>query len=156
MFEVILADEFSTFNADVGIDPQTNKHVVSAINDFADGQWRFARFQKFIWDNIVDTALSSAERNALANHEEQLRVARKYYRWAPLSRVYVCCHSQILKIFPTFLIALKIPVVFTAMLYCVARYLYLNKGVRKDDLMTINPDNIQKLFKTPMDRYRDL
>lgn len=72
MFEVIFDDEFSMFNADLGIDPDTNKHVVSAINDFADGQWRFARFQKFIWDNIVDTALSSAERNALANQSLSL------------------------------------------------------------------------------------
>jgi hypothetical protein len=72
MFEVIFDDEFSTFNTDLGIDPDTNKHVVSAINDFADGQWRFARFQKFIWDNIVDTALSSAERNALANQSFSL------------------------------------------------------------------------------------
>lgn len=45
MFEVIFDDEFSSFNADPGIDPDTNKHVVSAINDFADGNWRFARFQ---------------------------------------------------------------------------------------------------------------
>ncbi|MDP2170129.1 MAG: DUF1837 domain-containing protein [Rhodocyclaceae bacterium] len=72
MFEVIFDDEFSSFNTDSGIDPDTNKHVVSAINDFADGHWRFSRFQKFIWDNIVDTALSSAERNALANQSLSL------------------------------------------------------------------------------------
>lgn len=67
MFEVIFDDDFSSFNTDSNIDPDTNKHVVSAINDFADGHWRFDRFQKFIWDNIADTALSSAERNALSN-----------------------------------------------------------------------------------------
>ncbi len=72
MFEVIFDDEFSSFNTDSEIDPDTNKHVVSAINDFADGHWRFSRFQKFIWDNIVDTALSSAERNALANQSLSL------------------------------------------------------------------------------------
>lgn len=74
MFEVIFDDEFSSFNTDFGIDPDTNKHVVSAINDFADGHWRFSRFQKFIWDNIADTALSSAERNALSNQNFSMLV----------------------------------------------------------------------------------
>jgi len=72
MFEVIFDDEFSSFNTDSAIDPASNKHVVSTINDFADGCWRFPRFQKFIWDNIVDTALSSTERNALANQSLSL------------------------------------------------------------------------------------
>jgi hypothetical protein len=72
MFEVIFDDEFSSFNTDSTVDPHTNKHVVSAINDFVDGHWRFPRFQKFIWDNIADTALSSTERNALANQSLSL------------------------------------------------------------------------------------
>lgn len=72
MFEVLFDDEFSSFNTDSGITPSINKHVVSTINDFVDGEWRFARFQKFIWDNIVETALSSSERNALANQSLSL------------------------------------------------------------------------------------
>lgn len=72
MFEVIFDDAFSSFNTDSGIDPAANKYVVSAINDFENGDWRFNRFQKFIWDNIVDTALSSVERDALANQSLSL------------------------------------------------------------------------------------
>jgi hypothetical protein len=34
MFEVIFDDEFSSFNTDSAIVPDSNKHVVSAINDF--------------------------------------------------------------------------------------------------------------------------
>lgn len=42
-----------------------NEYLVSIVNDFEDGKWRFEKFQNFIWDNIAETALSAIEREAL-------------------------------------------------------------------------------------------
>lgn len=71
-FEVLFDEAFSSFNEDDQISTQNNKHVVSAINGFADGVWRYKRFQNFIWDNIAQTALSSSERNALIGSSHSL------------------------------------------------------------------------------------
>jgi len=47
----------------------TIKKILSIINDFEDGKWRYKKFQEFIWDNVKETALSIKERNALINDE---------------------------------------------------------------------------------------
>jgi hypothetical protein len=33
------------------------EHVLSLANDFESGEWRYGRFQNYIWDNIAETAL---------------------------------------------------------------------------------------------------
>ena len=71
-FEVLIDEAFDAFNDDIAILPSGNKHVLSAINDFEDGGWRYTRFQNFIWDNIIETALSSEERQNLANQNHSL------------------------------------------------------------------------------------
>ena len=72
VFEVLLDVEFIRFNDDATIVPSTNKHVLSAINDFEDKRWRYSRFQNFVWDNIVETALSSTEREKLIHQSHSL------------------------------------------------------------------------------------
>ena len=74
-FEVLIDEAFSGFNDDASIIPSDKKHVLSAINDFEDGKWRYARFQNFIWDNIVETALSNVERQNLSHQNHTLLTA---------------------------------------------------------------------------------
>ena len=64
-FEVLIDDFFTVFNVDQTLDPIQNKKALSFINDFEDGHWRYDKFQKFIWDNIAETALSFRERESL-------------------------------------------------------------------------------------------
>lgn len=66
-FEVLLDEAFSAVNDDVSITPSANKRVLSVVNDFEDTKWRYTHFQNFIWDNIVETALSSVERQNLSD-----------------------------------------------------------------------------------------
>ena len=64
-FEILINDAFSFFNRDSTLKPIDNKKVLSIINDFENGDWRYEKFQKFIWNNIKETALSYKERQAL-------------------------------------------------------------------------------------------
>jgi hypothetical protein len=64
-FEIILDDIFSVLTLDSSLEPIENKKVLSIINGFEDGQWRFDNFHKFVWNNIKETALSYKERQAL-------------------------------------------------------------------------------------------
>lgn len=42
-----------------------NKHLLSYLNDFESGEWRYKHFNKFILDNLCETALSNKERSKL-------------------------------------------------------------------------------------------
>jgi hypothetical protein len=42
------------------------------VNGFEDTKWRYTHFQNFIWDNIVETALSSVERQSLSHQSHSL------------------------------------------------------------------------------------
>lgn len=70
IFKVLLNNAFSGFNDDKSITPDTNKRVLSLINDYEDAKWRYDKFHGFVWDNIVQTALSAEERQKLSqrNH----------------------------------------------------------------------------------------
>lgn len=69
-FEILINDEFSNYNLDNNLTPIENKNILSIINDFENGVWRFDKFQKFIWNNIKETALSIQERNSLISEGE--------------------------------------------------------------------------------------
>ena len=64
-FEILIDDIFSVINQDENLTPIGNKRVLSIINDFEDGTWRYDKFQRFIWNNIKETALNYSERQAL-------------------------------------------------------------------------------------------
>ena len=63
-FEVIINDVFDVLKTDDSFLPTDNKFVLGLINDFQEGEWRFEKFQKFIWNNIKETALSLNERRS--------------------------------------------------------------------------------------------
>lgn len=64
-FEILIDESFTNVNTDTSLTPTDNKKLLSIINDFEDGEWRYRKFQEFIWDNIAETALSSKERKSL-------------------------------------------------------------------------------------------
>lgn len=69
-FEIIIDQLFEVVNKDKSLEPIDNKRVLGIINDFEDGKWRYDKFQKFIWNNIKETALSLSERQALLQDGE--------------------------------------------------------------------------------------
>lgn len=64
-FEVLIDESFVNIADGISIGTVGNKSVLSLVNDFEDGNWRFERFQQFVWDNIAETALSERERSSL-------------------------------------------------------------------------------------------
>lgn len=83
-FEILIDDAFSVLNVNADLTLIGNKRVLSLINDFENGAWRFDKFQKFIWNNIKETALSYRERQALIQDGEDsvLTEAAKHLRLA--------------------------------------------------------------------------
>ena len=80
-FDILLDETFASINTQEGLAPVDNKFVLSLVNDFEDGSWRYTKFQDFIWDNIIETALSKAERDKLINQDHtRLRTAAKNLR----------------------------------------------------------------------------
>ncbi|HLN94491.1 MAG TPA: DUF1837 domain-containing protein [Flavobacterium sp.] len=69
-FDVIIDDVFDNVKLDKTLTPTENKRVLGFLNDFENGDWRFDKFQNFIWDNIKETALSHRERKALIDKGE--------------------------------------------------------------------------------------
>ena len=55
-FEILIDEMFINTN---------NKKLLSLINDFEDGEWRYDKFRNFVWNNIGETALSAIERESL-------------------------------------------------------------------------------------------
>lgn len=74
-FEVLIDDSFINICTDSKLTPTENKTLLSIINDYEDGKWRYKEFQNFIWDNIAETSLSHKERNCLVNQSHSILVA---------------------------------------------------------------------------------
>lgn len=64
-FDILIDQSLSSFVTESGTSVISNNNLLSIINDFEDGSWRYQKFHRFIWDNILQTALSSQEREAL-------------------------------------------------------------------------------------------
>lgn len=75
-FEILFDCAFSEVNLDQSLDPVNKKFSTSFLNDFEDGQWRYSKFQSFIWDNIAETSLSYKERESLVNHSLLVAAAK--------------------------------------------------------------------------------
>lgn len=74
-FEILVNDSFLNFNPDSDLESAENKNVLTLLNDYEDNQWRYKKFQNFIWDNIAETALSQKERDSLSDHSHSLLTA---------------------------------------------------------------------------------
>lgn len=63
-FNIIIDCQFSALCSDSSLEPINNKKVLSILNDFENGKWRYNKFIDFIWNNISETALTEKERQA--------------------------------------------------------------------------------------------
>lgn len=64
-YEVLIDSQFIDICSIENLTPIHNKKVLSLVNDYEDGEWMYKKFQRFIWNNISETALSNRERNSL-------------------------------------------------------------------------------------------
>ena len=71
-FEVLIDSTFLDLKIQSGLNPIDNKHLLSLVNDFEDGDWRFEKFNNFVWDHVAETALSHKEREALQSQPMSL------------------------------------------------------------------------------------
>lgn len=64
-FDILISKAFADICTTPGLTPIDKKYVLSLLNDFEEGKWRYERFNDYIWDNISLTALSKQERDDL-------------------------------------------------------------------------------------------
>ena len=85
------------------------------------------------------------------NSEEALRLALKYFGWAPLTRVYNSCNFFCRARLPGIFARSK-PTLIVATLICsVISSLWLNRGICRKDLALLNRKNFRKLSKNRID-----
>lgn len=82
------------------------------------------------------------------NIEAGLRLAIKYFDWAPLTRVYASCSCACRSILPEFMSKSRLVVIFSALACTVFRSIRLNRGIRRNDLRLLTRSNFRKLFKS--------
>jgi glycosyltransferase involved in cell wall biosynthesis len=82
------------------------------------------------------------------NSEEALRVSMKYFGWAPLTRVYNSCSSYCRARLPKFITRRKTLFIPTTVICTAFRSLWLNRGIRRNDLRLLNGENFRKLSKS--------
>jgi glycosyltransferase involved in cell wall biosynthesis len=81
------------------------------------------------------------------NSEEALLLSIKNFGWAPLTRVYNSCNFYCKARLPTCMTRFQLIVIFAAVLCTLARSLWLNRGIRRNDLKLLNRTNVRKLFQ---------
>lgn len=95
-FEVLFDDEVASFTGE-GVPYVGNEHLLSLTNDYADGEWHYARFSRFIWDNVAETALTYREREAwitnpmtiLNRAADRLRICDDMGKGSELAEVFL-------------------------------------------------------------------
>lgn len=70
-FEVLIGDEIIKTLSNQELDVE-NSTLLSLVNDYEDGKWRYCEFTDFIFGNIAQTALSKSERDALIENPQKL------------------------------------------------------------------------------------
>jgi len=85
------------------------------------------------------------------NIEAGLRVAIKYFDWAPLTRVYASCNCSCRSGLPSFLSKSRLVVICSSLICTVFRSIRLNRGIRRNDLRLLNMPNCRKLFKSRLE-----
>ena len=97
---------------------------------------------------LHETSKTIRDQTLFANSEESLRLAMKYFHWAPLTRVYNSCNSYCRARLPAYVTRFRF-IVTAATVFCtVLRSLRLNRGVHRKDLRLMNKANFRKLFKS--------
>jgi hypothetical protein len=66
-FDILLDDSLSKVTTVDHLKAALNTRLLSLINDFEDGKWRYHNFHSYILDNVAQTALSQRERSSLSD-----------------------------------------------------------------------------------------
>jgi len=74
-FEILVDDALAGITSVSQLTTLINKRVLSLVNDFEDTEWRYPKFQSYLWDNIAQTALSERERSALVDQSHSSLIA---------------------------------------------------------------------------------
>jgi len=74
-FEILVDDTLAGVTSASQLTGLVQKRVLSLINDFEDAEWRYPKFQSYLWDNIAQTALSERERSALVDQSHSSLIA---------------------------------------------------------------------------------
>lgn len=74
-FEILVNDTLAGVTSAPQLIGAVKKHVLSLINGFEDAEWRYPKFQSYLWDNIAQTALSERERSSLVNQSHSSLIA---------------------------------------------------------------------------------
>lgn len=74
-FEILIDDTLAGVTSAPQLAGLIKKRILSLVNDFEDAEWRYPKFQSYLWDNIAQTALSEKERSALINQNHTSLVA---------------------------------------------------------------------------------
>ncbi|EAJ1276522.1 DUF1837 domain-containing protein [Campylobacter lari] len=59
------------------MDDSCSRFLLSLINDYEEGEWRFEKFNRYIMNTLAETALSKTEREALASKEEYYSIMQR-------------------------------------------------------------------------------
>ncbi|AJH14815.1 HamA C-terminal domain-containing protein [Myroides profundi] len=73
-FDILIDDFLYKYDPKEELDLCKTEKILSLTNDFENGNWRYTKFQNFIWDNIAETALSYRERESLINKNQSILV----------------------------------------------------------------------------------
>lgn len=95
-FEVLFDDEVVSFTGE-GVPYVGNEHLLSLANDYSDGNWHYERFNRFIWDNVAETALTYRERESclsspmtiLSRAADRLRICDDSGKGSELAEIFL-------------------------------------------------------------------
>jgi len=72
-FEILIDDNFlEDLIPTTTLSPISNKSILSIVNDFEDNNWRYKKFNQFIWNNISQDALTKEERDSLIDSPDSI------------------------------------------------------------------------------------
>lgn len=74
-FDILIDDSLAGITSVSQLTGLVNKRILSLVNDFEDAEWRYPKFQSYLWDNIAQTALSQKERSALIDQSHSSLIA---------------------------------------------------------------------------------
>lgn len=94
-FEILIDDTLIGNNPSTTLSSVSNKRILSIVNDYEEEDWRYKKFEKFIWDNLAETSLSYRERESLIGQDytrlieaaKNLRISNDYGSGSEISEI---------------------------------------------------------------------
>ena len=94
------------------------------------------------------------QKQSLSNQKEGLETAFKYYRWAPVNRVYGYCYHLIEQKLPSPIKKFRPITIILGLLLSTVKYIQINKCLHIDDIKSLNLENLRKICTRWQDLYK--